>query len=130
MYKDWKVKKSVIHYEGDDLKKQQESQAAQAQYLIVVDWLKDNKEYTMGQDKTYYKVVSVVKPTHDDISSRRENAYKLEVDGITSHIQRLRDTNPMTEEVEIEIANLIVERDKKVEDIKKRYPYEDENEDI
>ena len=62
-------------------------------------------------------------PTDEEIRQMRERAYESEVDPITAHIQRLRDTTPMTEEVEIEIAELIAERDAKVAAIKERYPY-------
>lgn len=62
-------------------------------------------------------------PTKEEQEQNRANAYQQEVDPITSHISRLRDTTPMTEEVEEEIANLIIERDAKVEEIKERYPY-------
>lgn len=62
-------------------------------------------------------------PTKEEQEQNRANAYKQEVDPITSHISRLRDTNPMTEEIEQEIAQLIEERDAKVEEIKERYPY-------
>ena len=62
-------------------------------------------------------------PTKEEQEQNRANAYQQEVDPITSHISRLRDTDPMTEEIEQEIADLIVERDAKVEEIKERYPY-------
>lgn len=62
-------------------------------------------------------------PTDEEQRQARANAYQIEVDPITAHIQRLRDTNPMIEEVEQEIAELIAERDAKVEEIKQRYPY-------
>ena len=62
-------------------------------------------------------------PTKEEQEQNRANAYKQEVDPITSHISRLRDTTPMTEEIEQEIAQLIEERDAKVEEVKERYPY-------
>ena len=62
-------------------------------------------------------------PTKEEQEQNRANAYKQEVDPITSHISRLRDIDPMTEEIEQEIAQLIEERDAKVEEIKERYPY-------
>lgn len=61
-------------------------------------------------------------PTKEEQSKKRERAYKDEVDGITAHIQRLRDKE-QTEEIVTEIAELIAERDAKVEEIKQRYPY-------
>ena len=49
----------------------------------------------------------------------REQAYVKEVDGITAHIQRLRDEDPNNPEIE----ELLTERSAKVEEIKERYPY-------
>lgn len=59
-------------------------------------------------------------PTDEEIKKLRATAYANEVDCITAHIQRLRDENPVPED---EIAELIAERDAKVEEIKERYPY-------
>ena len=58
-------------------------------------------------------------PTEEEQRENRANAYKEEVDPITSHIQRLRDE----EGTEQEIAELINDRALKVEEIKQRYPY-------
>ena len=69
-------------------------------------------------------------PTDEEQRQHRANAYQQEVDPITAHIQRLRDTNPMTEEVEQEIAELIAERDAKVEEIKQRYPYSEDADEV
>jgi hypothetical protein len=59
-------------------------------------------------------------PTYDEIKALRAEAYAMEVDCITAHIQRLRDENPVPED---EIAELIAERDAKVKEIQERYPY-------
>ncbi|MBQ8464781.1 MAG: hypothetical protein IJ545_02090 [Alphaproteobacteria bacterium] len=59
-------------------------------------------------------------PTDEEQRQKRANAYAVEVDPITAHIQRLRDENPAPEG---EIAELIAEREAKVEEIKERYPY-------
>jgi hypothetical protein len=59
-------------------------------------------------------------PTHDEIKEMRANAYQQEVDPITSHIQRLRDCDPVPQD---EITELIAERDTKVTEIKERLPY-------
>lgn len=61
-------------------------------------------------------------PSHDEQSDLRAKAYQVEVDPITSHIQRLRDKE-QTPEIVAEIEQLIAERDAKVEEIKQRYPY-------
>lgn len=59
-------------------------------------------------------------PTNEEQRQNRANAYAVEVDPITAHIQRLKDQDPVPEG---EIAELIAERDAKVEEIKERYPY-------
>ena len=59
-------------------------------------------------------------PTDEEQRQNRERAYAQEIDCITAHIQRLRDKSPIPEG---EIAELIAERDAKVEEIKERYPY-------
>lgn len=61
-------------------------------------------------------------PTHEEIAQARASDYQAKVDPITAHISRLRDKE-QTEEVVAEIAELIAERDAKVEEIKARYPY-------
>jgi len=67
-------------------------------------------------------------PTEEEQRQKREVAYTQEVDPITCHIQRLQDEE-QTPEVEQEIANLKQERSDKVEEIKERYPYPEEEED-
>lgn len=65
-------------------------------------------------------------PTDEQQRQNRAIAYKAEVDPITSHIQRLRDEEELDEE---KIAELIAERNAKVEEIKERYPYYEEQKD-
>lgn len=124
-YSNWKVKKSVINYTGEDEEKQAQAHSAQAEYTAVAAWCNENG-YTIEDDGTYYKVVAIPEPTpptDEEISQMRASAYAVEVDTITAHIARLRDTNPMTPEVEAEIAQLISERDAKFAEIQERYPY-------
>ena len=64
-------------------------------------------------------------PTHEDVRRARAAAYQYEVDPLTSHISRLRDEE-QTEEIIAEIEELKAERTAKVEGIKERYPYPDE----
>lgn len=68
-------------------------------------------------------------PTDEEQRQNRERAYQQEVDPITCHINRLRDTIPMTEDIENEITQLLIERDLKVEEIKERYPYSEDESD-
>ena len=54
-------------------------------------------------------------PTDEEQRQARANAYAVEVDPITAHIQRLRDQEPIPSG---EIAELIAKRDAKVEEMK------------
>lgn len=85
------------------------------------------KEYTDEDIETAYTGDKYLKgfapkPSNEYQSKQREMAYIAEVDKITAHIQRLRDKE-QTEEVVAQIAELIAERDAKVEEIKARFPY-------
>ena len=114
-YTNWKILKS-------DLDEKQE------EYTTVAEWCNESGQYTIEDDGTYYKVVAIPEPTpptDEEIRQMREKAYEAEVDPITAHIQRLRDME-QTEEVKAEIAELIAERDTKVQEIKERYPYNEE----
>ena len=64
-------------------------------------------------------------PTKEEQKEARAFAYQQEVDPITCHIQRLEDEE-QTPEIEQEIADLKLERTDKVEEIKERYPYPEE----
>lgn len=110
-YSNWKILKSELEEKQDE-------------YSKVADWCNKNG-YTIEDDGTYYKVVKLPEPTpptDEEIRQMREKAYEADVDPITAHIQRLRDME-QTEEVKAEIAELIAERDIKVQEIKERYPY-------
>ena len=61
-------------------------------------------------------------PTEEEQRQNREQAYILEVDPITCHINRLKDEE-QTPEIEAEIESLKQERSGKVEEIKERFPY-------
>lgn len=78
--------------------------------------------YYDGRNAEYLLKSEIPAPTHDEQSEKRAAAYQAEVDPITSHIQRLRDIDPVPQE---EIDELIAERDAKVEEIKAKYPYND-----
>jgi hypothetical protein len=80
----------------------------------VDDYAQYNGEYILNED--------VPAPTHEEQSEKRERAYEAKVDGITAHIQRLRDKE-QTPEIVAKIEQLIAERDAKVEEIEQRYPY-------
>ena len=61
-------------------------------------------------------------PTKEEQQKARQEAYRIDVDPITCHIQRLGDEE-QTPEVVAEIASLVEERKAKVAEIKQRYPY-------
>lgn len=88
---------------------------------VIEDTEHVEADYTMYGEE-FILTIDVPAPTDEEQSKNRAAAYLVEVDPITSHINRLRDKE-QTEEVVAEIAELIVERDEKVEEIKKRYPY-------
>lgn len=78
------------------------------------DYAEYNGEYLLKSE--------IPAPSKEEQSEKRAEAYRQEVDPITSHIQRLRDAE-QTEEITAEIAELVAERDAKVAEIKERYPY-------
>ena len=88
---------------------------------VVEDTEHTESDYTMYSEE-FILTTDVPAPTKEEQSEKRELAYVAEVDGITAHIQRLRDKE-QTEEVVAQIAELVAERDAKVEEIKARYPY-------
>lgn len=83
----------------------------------ITDYIWDGENIVINPDLTKIK--------NEEQRKNRELAYIAEVDPITAHIQRLKDESPIPEG---EIAELIAERDAKVQEIKKRYSYVDNNE--
>jgi hypothetical protein len=92
---------------------------------LVYDEVIEDTEHTCEDYKQYDGEFTLhnIEKDNEEMKQARANAYAVEVDPITSHIQRLKDENPVPEG---EIAELIAERDAKVEEIKKRYPYSEE----
>lgn len=88
---------------------------------VVEDTEHTESDYTMYGEE-FILNEDVPAPTEEEQSEKREQAYKDEVDGITAHIQRLRDKE-QTPEIVAKIEQLIAERDAKVEEIIQRYPY-------
>lgn len=115
-------------------------------YAIIINEQTKQCDVGLGTDAEYYQYIGMTEmdveqaydgnwylvgyapekpaPTKEEQESAREYAYEKEVDPITCHINRLRDENPVPED---EIAELIAERSAKVEEIKERYPYPEEN---
>lgn len=114
MYENWKILKSEVEEKADE-------------YAAVADWCNEGQDYHIEDTGEYYEVVKnpePLSPTDEEIKAMRAQAYAVEVDCITAHIQRLRDQSPVPED---EIAELIAERDAKVEEIKERYPYAEDS---
>lgn len=78
--------------------------------------------------KRYFQINEKIipEPTYEELKMYRASAYQIEVDPITSHIQRLRDKK-QTEEIIAKINELIAERDAKVQEIVEKYPYPVDN---
>ena len=78
--------------------------------------------------KRYFQINEKIipEPTYEELKMYRASAYQIEVDPITSHIQRLRDKE-QTEEIIEKINELIAERDAKVQEIVEKYPYPVDN---
>ena len=121
-YSDWKILKTEADEKAEE-------------YSQVAEWCNEGQEYHIElyideNDVEWYRTVKnpePLPPTKEQIRQMREKAYEAKVDKITAHIQRLRDME-QTEEVKAEIEQLKIERDTKVEEIKERYPYNEETE--
>lgn len=87
----------------------------------VEDYAEYNGEFLLKSD--------IPTPTKEKQKKRRAQAYLLEIDPITAHIQRLRDDAQTTGDLS-KIKELMLERDAKVEEIKARYPYPEDVEPI
>jgi hypothetical protein len=74
-----------------------------------------------------FKIVELtLAEMQEEVRLTRASLYIAKVDPITAHINRLRDEEVTTNELEAEIRALIEERKAKVEEIKARYPYPEE----
>lgn len=86
---------------------------------VVDDYQQYNGEYLLKSD--------IPAPTMEEQKEKRAQAYLVEVDPITAHIQRLRDE---AEPDEQRIAELIEERAEKVAEIQAQFPYPEDVESI
>lgn len=73
----------------------------------------------------YLLKTDIPAPTKEEQEAKRAQAYLVEVDPITAHIQRERDKAEPDQE---KITQLLAERDAKVQDIQERFPYPAETE--
>lgn len=98
---------------------------------LVCDTVEEDPEHTLD-DYEQYNCEYLLKqdvpvPSVEEQKQKRAAAYVEEVDPITAHIQRERDETELDED---KIAALIAERKEKVAEIKTRYPYPEETEEI
>ena len=112
-------KEVIIHTEDGDIVQEVTGEALFP--CLVFDEVIEDTEHTIDDYKCYDDEFTLhdIDKDNEYAKKARASAYALEVDPITSHIQRLRDE----EGTEQEIAELINERALKVEEIKQRYPY-------
>ena len=89
---------------------------------LVYDLIEEDTEHQLSDYKHYDGEFTLhdIEKDNEEMKQARANAYSIEVDPITSHIQRLKDKDPIPEG---EIAELIAEREAKVQEIKERFPY-------
>ena len=94
---------------------------------LQYDEIMEDTEHTVDDYEQYqgeYLLKSdIPAPSVEEQKEKRAQAYQIEVDPITAHIQRERDE---AEPDEDKIAALIAERAEKVAEIKARYPYPEE----
>lgn len=96
---------------------------------LIFDEMIEDTEHTVDDyqqyNGEYFLKENVPEPTLEEQKTKRAQAYRIEVDPITSHIQRERDEEQPDEE---KIAELLQERSEKVQEIKERFPYPEEKE--
>lgn len=89
------------------------------------NWCNENNAYMDVIGENIYEIKELPEPptpTVEQLRKSRAAAYCVQIDPITSHIQRLRDMEQTPEIVE-KINELIAERDEKVAEIKTKFPY-------
>ena len=92
-------------------------------FCLVKDEVVEDTEHTVADYDEYngecLLLANIPVPTQEEQSKRRAQAYLVEIDPITAHIQRLRDEEPENEK----IIELLAERKDKISKIKEKYPY-------
>ena len=93
-----------------------------------IDEVIEDTEHTCEDYKHYDGEFTLhnIEKDNEEMKQARANAYAVEVDPITAHIQRLKDQDPIPEG---KIAELIAEREAKVREIKERFPYSEVKDD-
>lgn len=94
--------------------------------FMIKDSVVEDTEHTTADYDQYngeYLLKSKIPlPINEEQSEKRAEAYLAEVDPITAHINRLKDEE-QTEEIVAEIEELKAERSAKVQEIRERFPY-------
>jgi hypothetical protein len=94
------------------------------EYIVEEDTEHTTSDYEQYQGE-YLLKDDIPAPTKEEQEAKRAQAYLVEVDPITAHIQRERDKAEPDQE---KITQLLAERDAKVQDIQERFPYPVETE--
>lgn len=79
--------------------------------------------FVIGEEPKQHEPEAPHEPTREEVEANRAFLYKELVDPITSHIQRLRDEETMTNEINAEIEALKIKRAEIVAKIKEENPY-------
>ena len=78
-YSNWKVKKSVINYTGEDEEKQAQAHSAQAEYTAVAAWCNENG-YTIEEQNENYVAIKIPQPSAEEKAAglrTTRNAYLI-----------------------------------------------------
>ena len=102
-------KEVIIHTEDGDIIQEVTGEALFPS--LVFDEVIEDTEHTIDDYKCYDDEFTLhnIEKDNEEMKQARANAYQVEVDPITAHIQRLKDENPIPEG---EIAELIALRDR------------------
>lgn len=82
-YSNWKVKKSVYNYDGDDVEKINAREKAHSERVEVAQWCTETQLGMITQDKTYYKVVPIPESSDEELKEEiraTRNRYLLGCD--------------------------------------------------
>lgn len=111
-YSKWKIKKEELNNNYEE-------------YGKVASWCNENGYFIKDTGKYYRVEKQNFVINNEMIENFRKVAYVQEVDPITAHIQRLYDEE-QTEEIISEIEQLKEKRKQKVQEIKEKFPYNEE----
>lgn len=127
-YSEWKVKKSVINYSGDDEEKQEQANIARDEYAAVAEWCNESGEYHIEETRYYYEVTTnpiPVPPTDEEIRQMRIQYRREHIDDQTAERSRKMANGTWTDEDEQEYLALDAEVTAYIEE---HYPYNEETE--